>query len=82
MRWETADERRLEFISVRLRILCRDAETVPARARAHPISEADILSPVDVIRLIPLSGGIEARVEANNVTAAVRFCIACALHLA
>lgn len=30
-------------------------------ARALPVSEADILSPVDVIRLIPLSGGIEAR---------------------
>lgn len=42
------------------------------RTRAHSISEADILSPVDVIRLIPLSGGIEVRVETNNVTAASR----------
>lgn len=72
----------LEFISAQLRILYRGTEIVPVRARTHSISEADILSPVGVIRLIPLSGGIEVRFETNNVTAAARFCIACALHLA
>jgi len=50
-------------------------------ARARPISEADILSLVDVIRLIPLSGGIEVRVEANNVTAAARLCVRIALDV-
>jgi len=55
-------------------------ETVSAcvRARARPISEADILSLVDVIRLIPLSGGIEVRVEANNVA---RLCVRIALDV-
>jgi hypothetical protein len=58
-------------------------ETVSAcaRARARPISEADILSLVDVIRLIPLSGGIEVRAEANNVTAAARLCVRIALDV-
>lgn len=67
---KTADERRLEFISAQLRILYRGMETVPARARAFHFRSRYSFYSVDVIRLIPLSGGIEVRVEANNVTAA------------